>query len=137
MSSQQRRSTVRSMKNGAPSRLHPQKRRICRPTRHEVLRVYEIDPVVVIGFGDAVVLAPSQIAECREEIDDLMTLHDGKALAIDLMDVQYIPSVVLGMLASLTRRGIEVHLYNISAEVREVLEITHLGPLFRTHEYVP
>ena len=104
------------------------------PIRHEVLRVYETDPVVVIGFGDVAELDPSQIAECREEIKSLMTLHDGKELAIDLMDVQYIPSVMLGMLASLTRMGNEVHLYNISAEVRHVLEITHLDRLFSVHE---
>jgi anti-sigma B factor antagonist len=103
--------------------------------RHEVLRVYETDPMVVIGFGDEV-FDPDSIVECREEIDELMTLHDGKALAIDLSDIQYIPSIVLGMLASLTRSGREVHLYNISAEVRHVLEITRLGTLFRIHEDV-
>jgi anti-anti-sigma factor len=106
------------------------------PIRHEVLRVYETDPVVVIGFVNPAVLDPSQIAECREEINALMALHDGKPLAVDLMDVQYVPSVVLGMLASLTRLGTEVHLYNISAEVRDVLEVTHLGPLFKIHEHV-
>ena len=105
------------------------------PIRHEVLRVYETDPMVVIGFGDAV-FDPGHIAECREEIDELMTLHDGKALAIDLSDVQYIPSIVLGMLASLTRLGREVHLYNISAEVQHVLDVTRLGTLFRIHEHV-
>ena len=104
-------------------------------TRPEVLRVYETDPVVVIGFGDAV-CDPGSIAEFRQEIDELLTLHDGKALAIDLMDVQYIPSIVLGMLASLTRLGREVHLYNISAEIRDVLDITRLGTLFKIHEHV-
>jgi len=106
------------------------------PIRHEVLRVYETDPMVVIGLGDPAVLDPGQVAECREEISALMTLHDGKALAVDLIDVQYIPSVLLGMLASLTRLGTEVHLYNISAEVRDVLEVTHLCPLFKIHEHV-
>jgi len=104
--------------------------------RHEVVRVYETDPVVVIGFGDVAELEPSQIAECREEINALMSLHDGKPLAIDLMDVQYIPSVMLGMLASLTRLGTEVQLYNISREVRHVLKITHLDRLFSIHERV-
>jgi anti-anti-sigma factor len=105
------------------------------PIRHEVLRVYETDPIVVIGFGDAV-FDPDRITECREEIDELLALHDGKALAIDLLDVQSIPSVVLGMLASLTRLGRDVHLYNVSAEVQQVLDITRLGSLFRIHEHV-
>ncbi len=105
------------------------------PIRHEILRVYETDPAVVIGFGSAV-LDASQIAECREEIAELVRLHDGKALAIDLSDVQYIPSVVLGMLASLTRLGTEVHLYNVSPEIRELLKVTRIGLLFRIHEHL-
>lgn len=105
------------------------------PIRHEILRVYETDPAVVIGFGTAA-LAPSQIEECREEIAELLRLHNGKALAIDLSDVQYIPSVILGMLASLTRLGTEVHLYNVSPEVREVLKVTRIGSLFRVHEHL-
>jgi anti-anti-sigma factor len=116
--------------------IYPQQRRKTMPIRHEVLRVYETDPAVVIGFGDVAVLDPGQIAECREEIEELLTLHEGKALAIDLMDVQYIPSVVLGMLASLTRMGTEVHLYNVSATVRDVLGITNLSQLFRIHEHL-
>jgi anti-anti-sigma factor len=106
------------------------------PIRHEVVRVYETDPVVVIGFGDVAELEPGQIGECREEINALMNLHEGKPLAIDLMDVHYIPSVMLGMLASLTRLGTEVHLYNISGEVRHVMNITHLDRLFEIHEHV-
>lgn len=105
------------------------------PIRHEVLRVYETDPVVVIGFGDEV-FDPGYVVDCRKEIDELLTLHDDKELAIDLSDVQYIPSIVLGMLASLTRSGRDVHLYNVSAEVQHVLDITRLGTLFKIHEHV-
>src|SRR5258708_6241962 len=106
------------------------------PIRHEVLRVYETGPLTVLGFGEAAVLDQNDVAECREEIRELMRLHDCKALAFDLMKVQYIPSVMLGLLASLTRMGIDVHLYNISAEVRDVLDVTQLGSLFRIHEHV-
>ncbi len=98
--------------------------------------MYETGPLIVLGFGEAAVLDQNDVAECREEIRELMTLHDCKALAFDLMKVRYIPSVMLGLLASLTRMGIKVHLYNLAAEVRDVLDVTHLGPLFSIHEHV-
>ena len=40
------------------------------------------------------------------------------------------------MMESLRRLGIEVHLYNPSSDVREVLEITRLDQLFKIHELV-
>ena len=106
------------------------------PIRHSVLRVYETGSLTVIGFGGEAVLDQADVIECREEIRELVKLHDCHALAFDLSDIQYIPSVLLGLLASLTRTGLEVHLYNISAEVREVLEATQLGSLFTIHEHV-
>jgi anti-anti-sigma regulatory factor len=43
---------------------------------------------------------------------------------------------MLGLLASLKRMDINVHLYNPSSDVREVLEITRLNRLFEIHELV-
>ncbi len=106
------------------------------PTRHEVLRVYETGSLTVIGLGETAMLDPSDIAECHEEIRELVQLHGCQVLAFDLTDVVYIPSVMLGMMASLTRTGVEVHLYNVSREVREVLDATHLASLFTIHEHV-
>jgi anti-sigma B factor antagonist len=106
------------------------------PIRHEVLRVYETGSLTVIGFGDTAVLDQSDVVECREEIGELVKLHDCQVLAFDLTDVDYIPSVMLGMMASLTRTGLEVHLYNVSHDVRSVLEVTHLASLFTINEHV-
>jgi anti-sigma B factor antagonist len=106
------------------------------PIRHEVLRVYETGSLTVIGFGETETIDQSDVAECREEIRELVKLHGCQVLAFDLTDVEYIPSVMLGMMASLTRSGLEVHLYNISPDVREVLEATHLASLFTIHEHV-
>jgi hypothetical protein len=39
-------------------------------------------------------------------------------------------------MASLTRTGLEVHLYNIAPDVREVLETTRLASLFTIHEHL-
>jgi anti-anti-sigma factor len=67
---------------------------------------------------------------------ELLELHDCKVLAFDLTGVKYVPSGMLGLLASLRRQGIEVHLYNPSSDVREVLEVTRLDQLFQVHELV-
>jgi len=104
------------------------------PTSSNILRVYETGPLTVVGFGGAEVLDTVDLGECRDEILDLLTLHDCKVLAFDLTGVRFVPSGMLGLLASLKRMGIEVHLYNPSSDVREVLEITRLDRLFELHE---
>lgn len=106
------------------------------PIGHNALRVYETGHLTVVGFGEAALLDQIDVAECRQEIRDLVKLHNCKVLAFDFTDVNYIPSNMLGLLASLTRTGIEVHLYNVSVEVREVLGVTQLARLFTIHELV-
>lgn len=103
---------------------------------HDVLRVYETGPLTVVGFGGAEILDQIDLGDCRNEIMELLKLHDCKVLAFDLAGVRYIPSGMLGLLASLRRIGVEVHLYNPSVDVREVLEITRLNELFQIHELV-
>jgi anti-anti-sigma factor len=107
------------------------------PIHHEVLRVYEAaGPLTVVGFGTGVLPDQINLAECRDEITELLDLHDCKELAFDLTGVRYVPSGMLGLLASLNRRGIQVHLYNPSNDVREVLHVTHLDRLFKIHDLV-
>lgn len=106
------------------------------PIHHDILRVYETGPLTVVGFGGGEIIDQIDIGECRDEIMELLTLHDCKVLAFDLTGVRYVPSGMLGLLASLKRMGIEVHLYNPSHDVREVMEITRLDELFKIHELV-
>ena len=106
------------------------------PIHHDVLRVYETGPRTVVGFGSGEFPDQIDLAECRDEIVELLKLHDCKELAFDLTGMKYVPSGVLGLLASLTRLGIEVHLYNPSRDVREVLRITRLDHLFEVQELV-
>lgn len=106
------------------------------PIHHEVLRVYETGPLTVVGFGGDILPDQIDLGECREEILELLQLHDCKDLAFDLTGVRYIPSGMLGLLASLKKLDIQVHLYNPSGDVREVLEITHLDRLFKIHDLV-
>jgi anti-anti-sigma factor len=104
------------------------------PIHHEILRVYETGPLTVVGFGSGELPEYIDLVECRDEILELLKLHDCKDLAFDLTGVRYVPSGMLGLLASMNRLGIKVHLYNPSNDVREVLEVTHLDRLFQIHE---
>src|SRR5262245_64558366 len=104
------------------------------PIHHEVLRVYEAGPLTVVGFGSDELPDQIDLAECRDEIIELLKLHDCKDLAFDLTGVRYVPSGMLGLLASLRRLGIQVHLYNPSGDVRAVLEVTKLNQLFKIHD---
>jgi anti-anti-sigma factor len=106
------------------------------PIHHETLRVYEAGPLTVVGFGGDQSLDQINLVECREEIVELLKLHNCQDLAFDLTGVRYVPSGMLGLLASLRKLNIQVHLYNPSEDVREVLEVTHLDRLFKIRELV-
>jgi anti-sigma B factor antagonist len=107
------------------------------PIQSKVLRVYETGSLTVIGFGTTEVVEPINIAECRDDILELVNQYGCKVLAFDFNNLSYIPSEMLGLLVSLTRMGIDVHLYNISADVRDVLEITRLEKLFTIQDQLP
>ena len=96
--------------------------------------IYEAGELTVIGFGGREVLDRMSVADCRDELLDLIRENHCTTLALDLTGVRLIPSGMLGMLCSIRRQGIEVHLYNPSQDVREVLEITKLDSLLEMHE---
>ena len=97
------------------------------------LEVYQAGELTVIGFGGREVLDNMNVAECRDELVALIRDHHCKVLAFDLTRVRLIPSGLLGLLASIRKQGVEVHLYNPSADIREVLEITKLDQVLQMH----
>lgn len=98
------------------------------------LEVYQAGVLTVIGFGGREILDHLSLADCRDEIAELIREYDCKTLAFDLTGVRLIPSGLLGILASTQRQGVEVHLFNPSDDIREVLEITRLDKFFHVHE---
>ena len=65
---------------------------------------------------------------------DYIAQEQCRVLAFDLTGVKLIPSGLLGLLASVRQIGAEVHLYNPSDDVREVLAVTHLDRLMPVHD---
>lgn len=98
------------------------------------LQVYQIGPTTVVGFGGADILEDMNVIFYRDAINDLIAKNDINVLAVDLTGVRLIPSGLLGLLASTRSQGVEVHIYNPSDDVREVLSITNLDRLMPIHE---
>ncbi|MAG94738.1 MAG: hypothetical protein CMJ48_13490 [Planctomycetaceae bacterium] len=102
-------------------------------TEQESLEVYESGRLTVLGFGGREILDHVSVSECRDTISGLIEKSDCEILAIDLSGVRLIPSGLLGLLTTLRQRGIEVHLYDPSADVIEVLDITKLNQVMTVH----
>jgi anti-sigma B factor antagonist len=104
------------------------------PGEPPIMEVYAAGPTTVVGFGGREVLDTVNLALCREEIVALIAREKCRVLAFDLTGVRLIPSGLLGLLASIRQLGAEVHLYNPSDDVREVLSVTNLDRLMPVHE---
>ncbi len=98
------------------------------------LEIYQAGKLTVIGFGGREILDSLNLAECHDEIVELISEHNGETLALDLTGVRLIPTGMLGLLASVQRKGIDIHLYNPSDDIREVLVMTKLDRFFYMHD---
>lgn len=98
------------------------------------LEVYHPGELTVIGFGGREILDDLNLAECRDDLVELVRDNGCKTLAFDLTGVRLIPSGFLGLLASIRKLNVEVHLYNVCNDIREVLEITRLDQVLHLHE---
>jgi len=98
------------------------------------LEVYQAGEVTVIGFGGRTVLDQLNLAECYDEILDLIREYNCQSMAFDLTGVRSIPSGLLGLLMSAHRQTGDVHVYNPSKDIREALEVTNLDRVLNLHE---
>lgn len=99
-----------------------------------ILEVYRAGPTTVVGFGGRNVFDEVNVAACREELLHLIQRENCRTLAVDLTGVLLLPSGLLGVLTSVHKRGVEVHVYNPSDDVRDVLETTRLNTMIQVHE---
>lgn len=99
-----------------------------------VLEVYQTGPLTVVGFGKQKILHDVNLAPVHGEILKLVDENQCAEFAFDLSGVRFIPSGLLGIMASLRKKGIEVHIYNPSDDIRDVLKTTNLEQLFHLHD---
>jgi anti-anti-sigma factor len=104
------------------------------PIEPVTFQVYQTGELSVVGFGSATVLDRLDLGRCRDELAAFIRDHGCKFLAFDLTGIKVFPSGMLGLLASLRKMGVEVHLYNPSEDVSEVLEITGLVRFMHLHQ---
>lgn len=98
------------------------------------LEVYQAGVLTVIGFGGRQIVDQLNFALCYDEFMNLIHDFQCETLALDLTGVRLIPSGLLGVLMSIYRQGVSIHLYNASEDIREVLEITKLDRVWSLHE---
>lgn len=104
-------------------------------THHsDPLQVYQAGPTTVVGFGGRDLLDDVNLAECRERMLSIIDEHHCNVLAFDMTGVKLIPSGLLGLLASIRSHGVEVHIYNPSPDVYEVLEVSNLIRMMPVHQ---
>ena len=99
-----------------------------------VLEVYQTGPLTVVGFGGQPILHDINVAPVLGKVLKLVEENQCTEFAFDLTGVRFIPSGMLGIMASLRKKGIEVHIYNPSDDVRDVLKTTSLEKLFHLHD---
>ncbi|MCH9656736.1 MAG: STAS domain-containing protein [Planctomycetes bacterium] len=99
-----------------------------------ILQVYHAGPLCVAGFGGRDIVDTFSVNDVREELLELVKTNNCETLAIDLTGVKLLPSGMLGLLASMRDLNLEIHLYNPSEDIREVLEITKLNQFMQLHD---
>ena len=99
-----------------------------------ILEVYQVGPTTIVGFGGRDVLDTVNVAVCRDEILALIEKVKCEILAFDLTGVTLLPSGLLGLLTSITKTNVDVHIYNPSVDIQDVLETTKLNTLMEVHQ---
>jgi anti-anti-sigma regulatory factor len=89
---------------------------------------------LVIGFGGRDLPPDHVLGRYLGEIGELLDRTGSHELAFDMEDVLIIPSGFLGVLASITRRGVAVTVRHPSTDVREVLELTHFDQIVKIED---
>lgn len=104
------------------------------PVKLSVLEVYQSGELTVVGFGGRNRLYDDSVAPLHDEILELVRDSRCRQLAIDLTGVDFLPSGLLGVLASLRNQHVGVLLYNASDEIRDAIECTNLQRAVQLHE---
>jgi anti-anti-sigma factor len=102
---------------------------------NEFFYTYKTGKLTIIGF-DGSMLAHDDAERCRDALLALVNNHACEVLVVDLMDVPIITSWILGILAAIRQHGTRVELYHPSADMREILDTTHLDRLLHVREVV-
>jgi anti-anti-sigma factor len=96
--------------------------------------VFKRGAVTIIGFEGKHLADRTSLDACRDSLFALVDRQLCQILVVDLSEVGIVSSWILGVLASVQQRGIEVHLYHPSSEVEGVLRVTKLDELMNVRD---
>jgi anti-anti-sigma factor len=103
---------------------------VAQPADPHLLRISRDGPCLVIGFNQIDIPDEVCIAGYREQVFRSLDEHQDCAKVIfDVSNVKLLPSGMLGLLATVKKRGREVEIVNPSPEVRIALRSTRLDTL--------
>ena len=94
-----------------------------------ILEIHETGKRLVVGFGSQSVPDDHCLAMYREQIRQLIKEHGSTEVAFDLKPFQKIQSGTLGLIASVKNEGVNVSVFNVSPEVREVFALSNLDQI--------
>lgn len=99
------------------------------------LKIYTKGDLTILTFENKGFLAPQTfIGQATEHLERIVEEHHSKVLVIDLAGITALPSDMLGVLVGLQHRGTQIRLFNVTADVRFILETTKLNQLFDLRE---
>ncbi len=99
------------------------------------LKIYTKGELAIVTFDDKGFLGrQSFIGDAATHLDNIIEKYGTKILIFDLAEITGLPSDMLGVMVELKHRGIEIRLFNITGEVRLILETTRLEELFDVRE---
>jgi len=85
----------------------------------------------VVKFASAQIPDDFCMAKYREQLYELLEDPTCEMLRFDLTGIPFLPSGLLGVLASVKRRGVDVEVSNPSESIRESLAVTRLDTLIK------
>ena len=99
------------------------------------VKIYTKEGLTLLTFEDKGFLgAQTFIGEATEHLERIVEEHQSQVLVIDLAGVTALPTDMLGVLVGLQHRGIQIRLFNVTDDVRLILDTTKLDQLFELRE---
>jgi anti-sigma B factor antagonist len=109
------------------------------PTTPSRLNVQEIGDITVVRFADAQLLNDEQIQAAGKELFALVEVRGRSKLLVDLGNVEYLASAVLGKFITLNKKtqsaGGRLVLCNVAEGVGEAIRLSKLDRLFAIREW--
>lgn len=92
-------------------------------------RVLQAGKRIVIGFTGPRIPDDHRFISFREALLKLIQEHGATDVAFDLAGVKVVPSLMLGLMAWLSRNRVDVSIYHPSDEIRDTLAFTDLDTI--------